>query len=150
MSQLPTLPAIPGWFTTDADAPALLGSRCAACGTYFFPQERTACRNPRCGATRLETVPLSTSGTLWSYTSAGYQPPEPFVPARLPFEPFAIAAVELEKERLAILGMVPSEYACADLRVGMRMELVIDTLYEEADKRVVTWKWRPAAGEVAR
>jgi len=27
-----------GWFTPDADEPTLLGRRCAACGTYAFPQ----------------------------------------------------------------------------------------------------------------
>ncbi|MGA2931285.1 MAG: zinc ribbon domain-containing protein, partial [Acidimicrobiales bacterium] len=44
------VPAVEGWFTTGEDGrpPALLGSRCAACGTYAFPAERTACRNPDC------------------------------------------------------------------------------------------------------
>ena len=33
------VPAVEGWFTTGEDgvAPALLGSRCAECGTYAFP-----------------------------------------------------------------------------------------------------------------
>ena len=150
MTDLPTAPAIAGWFTDDAGAPALLGTRCTACGTYFFPREASACRNPTCGATTLEVVPLSRTGTLWSYTNAGYPPPEPFVPAKLPFEPFAIAAVELEKERLTILGMVPAAITCADLRVGMPMELVVDTLYADGERRYLTWKWRPSSPAGAR
>lgn len=145
MHELSGVPAIAGWFEESGDAPRLLGTRCTRCGTYFFPRERTSCRNPACGATTLETVPLSREGTLWSFTSAGYQPPDPFVPAKLPFEPFAIAAVELERERLCVLGMVPAPFGCADLRVGMRMELVLDVLFSDGEKRFLTWKWRPAA-----
>ena len=40
---------------------------------------------------------LSRTGKVWSYTSANYKPPAPFV-AKEPFAPFAIAAVELEEE----------------------------------------------------
>jgi len=143
------VPAIEGWFTTGPE-PQLLGTRCTACGSYFFPKERTSCKNPHCQATTLEEVALSRRGTLWSYTSAGYPPPPPFIPAREPFEPFAIAVVELEKERLCILGMVPAPIRCADLRVGMTMELVLDALHEDAEQRYLTWKWRPVPGTEAR
>ena len=141
------IPALPGWFTPvdGIGEPHLLGTRCLSCGSYFFPREKTACRNPACGAATLEEVPLSRHGTLWSYTNAGYQPPDPFIPARLPFEPFALAAVELSVEKLCILGMVPHGICCADLKVGMQMELVIDTLHEDAEHRYLTWKWRPSA-----
>ena len=145
MSEAPIdVPAIAGWFTEDAAAPALLGTRCAACGTYFFPKEKTMCRRPGCGGTRLDEVPLSREGTLWSFTSAGYPPPEPFIAEKTPFEPFAIAAVALEREQLCVLGMVPAPWSCADLRVGMRMELVVDTLFVADGRRHLTWKWRPA------
>jgi uncharacterized protein len=141
------VPAIEGFFTNDPAAPSLTGSRCTGCGSYFFPRERTACKNPRCQGTELAEVALSSRGRLWSYTNAGYAPPPPFVSPREPYEPFAIAAVELEKERITVLGMVPAEYSCADLKVGMEMELVIDTLYEDAENRYLTWKWRPAKSE---
>ena len=51
-------PAIEGWFTTEGE-PALLGTRCRECGTYFFPRETTFCRNPACRSTALDEVPLS-------------------------------------------------------------------------------------------
>ena len=47
------VPAIEGWFTT-GEAPALLGSRCTACGSYFFPREEMLCRNPACTGRELE------------------------------------------------------------------------------------------------
>ncbi|MBW1876105.1 MAG: OB-fold domain-containing protein, partial [Deltaproteobacteria bacterium] len=98
-------PAVEGLFTMDPREPRLLGTRCRACGTYFFPAEKTFCRNPACDQADFEEVPLSRTGTLWSYTSASYKPPPPFV-AKEPFEPFAIAAVELEEEGITILGQV--------------------------------------------
>jgi uncharacterized OB-fold protein len=137
-----TAPAIEGLFTV-GDEPCLLGSRCVACGTYFFPREKTFCKNPRCRSRTFEELPLSRSGTLWSFTNAGYKPPEPFIAASDPFVPFAIAAVELEREKLCVLGMVTAPTTVADLRVGMEMELVVDTLYEDAETRYLTWKWKP-------
>ncbi len=89
-------PAVDGLFTMNLEAPRLLGTQCRACGTYFFPAEKTFCRNPACDRADLQEVELSRTGKVWSYTSASDQPPPPFV-AKEPFEPFAIAAVELEK-----------------------------------------------------
>ena len=97
-------PAVEGWFTT-SDAPALLGTRCGGCGTYFFPKETVVCRNPRCFSTELEEVELSRRGRVWSFTNNCYPPPEPYV-APDPFEPYAIAAVELEDEKMVVLGQM--------------------------------------------
>ncbi len=44
-----------------------------------------------------------------------------------------------------MLGQVPSDVGVADLKVGMDMELVIDTLFVDDDGERVVWKWRPAA-----
>ena len=142
----PKQPAIEGWFTQDARAPHLIGTRCTACGTYFFPKETTFCRNPDCASSQLEEVQLSRRGRLWSYTNNCYAPPPPFV-ASDPFQPYAVAAVELEKERMVILGQVEAGAGVAELEVGMEMELTLGTLYENAQREVVIWKWRPLASE---
>jgi uncharacterized OB-fold protein len=145
-SNLPTTaPAIEGWFTMDPDRPHLVGSRCVKCGTYFFPKGVSFCRNPGCEGTEFEQVELSRTGRIWSYTNACYQPPEPFV-APEPFVPFAIAAVELEKERMTILGQVVSGVDVDALRVGMPVELVLETLYRDGEQDKVIWKWRPVEG----
>jgi len=139
------VPAVEGWFTTDPVAPALLGSRCASCGTYAFPRETFFCRNPACDGTDFEEVPLSRRGTVWSYTDARYTPPAPYVAAD-PYVPFCIAAVELAEEKMVVMGQMVGDVTVADLAVGDPVELVVDVLYEDDDHEYLVWKWRPLAG----
>ena len=131
-------PVLPGWFTLDRKAPYLLGARCKACGTYYFPKQISFCRNPACNGEAFEEVQLSRTGSLWSWTNACYAPPEPFIAAD-PYEPFAIAAVELEKEKLVVLGALVRGVGVERLKLGMQMELKLEPL---ADGKL-TWKWAP-------
>jgi uncharacterized protein len=85
---------------------------------------------------------LSDRGTLWSYTENHYAPPPPF-PAREPFEPYAIAAVELAAEGIVVLGQVVDGVHAADLHVGQPMRLAIKILYSDDDGDVVVWAWAP-------
>ena len=132
-------PVIDGWFTTDSQ-PALIGRRCPECGTYQFPPTGEWCPNPACRSAVMVDTPLSRRGRVWSYTDAQYKPPPPFVAATEPFEPFAIAAVELRPENIVILGQVASGYGVADLHVGAEVELVIEPI---DGSRALVWKWRP-------
>jgi uncharacterized OB-fold protein len=138
------VPAVEGWFTLDAAKPQLLGSRCKACGAYFFPKETAFCRNPKCAGNEFEEVPLSTRGKLWSFTDNRYPPPKPYI-ASDPFEPYAVAAVELEREKMVVLGQVAKGVGTDQLEAGREMELVLDTLYEDDDNEYLIWKWRPAS-----
>jgi uncharacterized OB-fold protein len=144
MSAKPLAPAIDGWHTMDTDQPHLIGTRCTDCGTYFFPKQSSYCRNPACDGSDFEEVELSRTGTIWSYTNACYQPPEPFV-APDPFVPYAIAAVQLEREQMVVLGQVVAGVGVEDLKVGMPMELVLETLHEDEEDTKLTWKWKPGA-----
>jgi uncharacterized OB-fold protein len=137
----PKVPAIEGWFRTEPE-PHLVGSQCTKCRSYFFPRETFFCKNPACDGTEFAEVAFSRSGTLWSFTNGCYQPPAPYVSPD-PFEPYVLAAVELAKEKIVILGQVVRGIAIADLKVGMPMELVIDTLYEDDAHEYTVWKWRP-------
>jgi hypothetical protein len=136
------VPAIEGWFRIEE--PALLGTRCGACGTIFFPKETDFCRNPECSGTDFEEVPLSRRGRLWSFTDNHYAPPAPYI-APEPFEPYTIAAVELDDEKMVVLGQVERGVGVADLEAGMEMELTIATLYEDDEHEYVIWNWRPVA-----
>ena len=136
------VPVLEGWFTTDEQAPALLGSRCHKCGTYAFPKEQIFCRNPACDGTEFEEVEFSRRGRIWSYTDARYQPPPPYVAAD-PYVPFCLAAVELAAEKIVVMGQVVSGVTVDDLTVGDEVELVIDTLYSEDGTDYLVWKWRP-------
>jgi uncharacterized OB-fold protein len=142
------VPAVEGWFTLgDEGAPALLGSRCTACGTYAFPAETQFCRNPDCVSQEFETVALSRRGRIWSYTDARYQPPPPYVAAD-PYVPFCLAAVELAAEKLVVMGQVTAGVTVDDLKVGDEVELVVDTLYADEDNDYLVWKWHPlSAGQ---
>jgi uncharacterized OB-fold protein len=133
--------ALPGWYTLEP-APHLLGSRCTACGSYFFPRLSSFCRNPACDSSSFAEVRLSRTGRIWSYTDACYQPPPPYVSAE-PYQPFAIAAVELAAERMIVLGQVVAGVGVAQLKIGMPMELVLETLYRADGADKVVWKWRP-------
>ncbi len=138
-----TSPAIEGWFTTGPE-PALLGSRCTACGTVFFPRAEGFCRNPACAGEEFEELPLSRTGRVWSYTDAQYQPPAPYISRTDPYQPFALAAVELP-EGLVVLGQVADGFGVDDLRVGTEVELVVEPLYTDESGERTIWKWRPVA-----
>ena len=139
----PHAPAIEGWHTLGAK-PCLIGTQCDQCGSYFFPKQTHYCKNPNCDSTDFHEVELSRTGHIWSYTNAGYKPPAPFVAAD-PFEPFAIAAVQLEKEQMVVLGQVVQGVDVKDLKVGMPVELVLEPLHETDDDIKLTWKWKPCA-----
>jgi uncharacterized OB-fold protein len=143
MSDKPLVPAIEGWHTMEAK-PHLIDTRCDSCGTYFFPKQSEFCRNPHCDSTDFQEVELSRTGHIWSYTNACYKPPEPFVAAD-PFEPYTIAAVQLEEEQMVVLGQVIEGVSVADLKVGMPVELVLEPLHETDEDIKVTWKWQPQA-----
>ena len=137
------VPAVEGWFTTDADEPRLIGARCPRCTTIVFPPRADACPNPECDSDTLEPTELSRRGTVWSYTENHYAPPPPYVAAE-PFEPYALAAVELADEGIVVLGQVARGVTAAELSVGMEMQLEIDTLYRDDDHEYLVYVWAPA------
>ena len=138
------VPAIEGWFTLDAEKPHLLGSQCTSCRSYFFPKESMYCRNPACEGREFREVPLSRTGKIWSYTNNCYAPPKPYMSPD-PFVPYAIAAVELADEKMVILGQVALGTDFDELKVGMQVELVLETLFEDEESEHIVWKWKPLA-----
>ena len=142
------MPAVEGWFTTpgdgDAEQPHLIGAKCVKCATYVFPPRASGCPNPRCDSDELAPTPLSRRGKVWSYTENQYAPPPPY-PSPDPFEPFAVAAVELADEGLIVLGKVVEGTLAADLKVGMEVELTTMALFTDDDgTERVTYAWEIA------
>jgi uncharacterized OB-fold protein len=84
-------------------------------------------------------TPLSRRGRVWSFTTNHYEPPPPYVPPD-PFVPYTVAAVELDTERLVVLGQVAGD--TDGLRVGDEMELVVDRLFAADDHDETVWKWK--------
>ncbi|MFE6486148.1 Zn-ribbon domain-containing OB-fold protein [Streptomyces sp. NPDC057757] len=135
---------VAGWFTGESHDFRLLGTRCSACGSVFFPREDAFCRNPGCAGGELSEVPLSRRGTVWSYTDSRYRPPSPYVSdPELSWEPYALIAVELERERIVVLGQTVPGITASDLTVGMEVEVVPGVLNEDEETTWTTWRWRP-------
>lgn len=134
-------PAVDGWFTTGAE-PHLIGARCPACGTFAFPPEAFGCPNPRCGGSDLDRVPLSRRGRVWSFTVNHYAAPPPALSLD-PFEPYAVAAVELAEERIVVLGRVADGAPLHALHVGAEVEIAVEPIIPGAGELV--WKWKPVA-----
>jgi uncharacterized OB-fold protein len=133
------VPAIEGWFTTDESAPTLVGTRGAESGSYFWPPSLAVSANPQAPFEERESVEFSRVGTLWSYTTNHYAPPEPAVQQA----PYTICAVQLEHEQMIVLGPLATGADAAQLRIGMEMELVLGPLYTEADVEYVIYQWAP-------
>jgi uncharacterized OB-fold protein len=140
------VPAVEGWFTLDPDRPALLASKCTTCGIVCFPREASFCRNPSCDGREFDEIELSRTGRLWSFTDNRYQPPPPYVSPD-PFEPYAIAAVELEAEKMVVLGQLVPGVEISQLRAGQEVELVLGTLYSDDEHDYLVWRWQPVTAE---
>jgi len=135
------VPAVDGWFTM-AEEPALLASRGAETGSYFFPKNLAFSRNPAAPTEELAEVELSRRGRVWSWTTNHYQPPSPYV-APDPFVPYTVLAVELVEEQMIVLGPLVADADPETLSVGTEVELTLGTLYEDDDHEYVVWQWKP-------
>jgi uncharacterized OB-fold protein len=132
---------VDGWFTV-GDEPHLMGAKCPECATIVFPPRDGACPNPACDSDELGRVALSRRGRVWSYTENHYPPPQPYVAAE-PFEPYALAAVELADEGIVVLGQVARGVSAADLRVGMEMQVAVNVLSRDDDHDSLVYVWEP-------
>jgi uncharacterized OB-fold protein len=74
-------------FPPEVDKPALLGSRCRACGLVMWPKQ-TICA--KCFSDDTYELPLSRRGTVWSSTVVRQAPGDYKGPV-----PYAIGVVEL-------------------------------------------------------
>jgi uncharacterized protein len=116
-------------FKETPDGIVLVGNKCPACGSAFFPKVDfcTQCLNRE-----MEELILSKRGTLYSYTITR-------VPVgRYPI-PHAIGMISLsEKVRLT----APLVMGDKDFKIGAEMEMEITTLWTEEDRDVIGYKFR--------
>ncbi len=120
------------------DQVCLMGTRCCDCGEVFFGKV-IACE--QCQSESLESIPLSRTGKLYSYTINWNRPPGNYK-GREPFQPFAVGLVELP-EGIRVLSVL-TDCDFDKLRVGMDLELSIEEFYKDEEGNiVVTYKFRP-------
>jgi len=139
------VPAAENWFTMDETSPQLIGARGVETGSFFWPTTLAVSSNPSRPDEPREPTLLSRRGRLWSWTTNHYAPPEPYVSPD-PFVPYTVCAVELDVEQMVVLGQLATGADPAQLEVGMGMELVLGSLFEDDDNEYVVWQWAPTAG----
>jgi uncharacterized protein len=131
-------PEVEGLFTWPSSKPQLVGASCRGCDSIFFPSFAEYHR-PGCNGGPVVERLLGRRGTLLSYTFQHYQPPPPY-PAATPYIPIVLGTVALPDGLQVpgeIIGCVPQE-----IRVGLDVELVVDTLYvDEEGNDALTWKF---------
>ena len=140
MTTTKSVPVAEGLFAEMDDGPRLLGSKCASCGTPYFPRS-AVCHNPDCGESKMEEASFGPRGTLWSCAIQNYPPP---APARYeePYTPYALGMVDMP-EGLRVLGRISTDDP-ESVQVGAEVELVLERLYlDENGNEVITWKFRP-------
>ncbi|MEE9415308.1 MAG: OB-fold domain-containing protein [Acidimicrobiales bacterium] len=139
------VPAVEGLFTM-GDEPRLIGGKGKSRDSYFFPKNMGG-SDPSClGDDEREEVLLSRTGTIWSYTTSSYPPPLPYIVTTEPFEPIVIGAVELDDEKMVVLGQMATGVAIDDMSIGMRVQLILDVLNEDDEHQFMVWKWEPLNG----
>ena len=112
----------------------LMGCRCKQCGKIIYPI-KNVCLN--CLNRDMERSDLSRIGKLYSFTIV-HMPSEHFQP------PYAIGWIELP-EGIKIFSQIRG-WQEHPLKIGMAMELAIEKLWDEGDKEVIGYTFRPSAG----
>ena len=140
MTTTKKLPVAESLFTETAEGPRLLGSKCASCGTPYFPRS-AVCHNPECGESRMQDTDFGPRGRLWSCAIQNYPPP---LPARYeePYTPYAVGVVDLDEGLRVVARMSVDDPE--SLRLGAQVELAIEPIYRDDEGRdVTTWKFKP-------
>ena len=113
----------------------LIGGYSPTSGRFHFPRLDSC---PYAGTTDVETVALSTEGTLWAWTAVTAAPP-----GYAGTVPFGFGVVELGDEQLRVITRL-TEPDPSQLTFGQRMRLVAETLPLENGETATTWAFETA------
>ena len=142
-----TRPIAEDLFTETPDGPRLIGSKCAVCSTVVFPKAGGCAR---CGSDRLEDHLLAPRGTLFTFTTQGFLPKEPYTGPETEddFTGYALGYVALPGEVMVETRLTESNIS--RLAIGMEMELVIVPFRTDSDGvDVMTYAFAPIGGAMS-
>jgi uncharacterized OB-fold protein len=125
------VPIREGVFREDAGGGTLIGNKCASCGQVYFTKANFCFS---CFGKSMEEVALSRRGKLYSYTCCRMTVSH-FKP------PFFVGLVDLPEGVRVFAPLIVVEDK--PFRVGMDMEVVIEELWQENDKQVIGYKYKP-------
>ena len=115
----------------------LVGSRCGACEAHYYPR-REVCA--RCTSENMESVALSTTGTLYTYTVIHQSTPDFTVP-------YVLGYVDLP-EGVRVLGQVVLDEQ-ADVRIGMLLAMSVEPFGEDdTGNPVYGYRFREAREDI--
>jgi uncharacterized OB-fold protein len=135
------VPIAEGLFSWPATNPALLASRCKACGIASFPAAG-ACM--ACSGQEVEIEELPGRGTLWTWTVQQFMPKTPYKSNETAetFTPYGVGYLELAGG-VRVEGRL-TENDPAKLRIGMEMEVVFEPYRtEDNGDEVINFFFKP-------
>ena len=116
--------------------PHLIAGRCKACGKYTFPKYY-AC--PFCYSDELEDAPLSSKGTLHSFTIVRRSLPDYPVP-------YGLGLVDFP-EGVRVMAQIEADNL-EGLKLDMEMEVTVGPFRKSKDgKDMISYKFRPLFGD---
>lgn len=134
-----------GLFRVDGERAVLFASRRRSSGAVKFPAERPELfdGDPEMQED-IESIELSTEGTLYTYTTQEFAPPLPYKGNRDPkaFQPYVVGFVELPEGVLVETLIVGANVA--ELRIGQSLVSTTTTLETAEGESLVTFAFRPA------
>jgi len=135
------VPVAPGMWCDNGGEIQLIGSTCEMCKEVFFPKkEIDICSH--CQSEKISEILLSRVGRVISYTVV-YQPPAGgFYKGPVPFTYVIVELPEGVHVQGHFIGAESDK-----IKIGLPVQVVLDLLYEEEGKQVVTFKFAPVKEE---
>jgi uncharacterized OB-fold protein len=123
------------WFSEGKEGPALIASKCDACGSVFFPQKKVCLE---CFDGNLSQVFLSKKGKLHTYSLSVMGPADMG-------KPYVMGFIDLPEGIKLYSLIVDCEPWEEVLKIGMEMELIIGKIKTDKNgKNIMGYMFRPA------
>jgi uncharacterized OB-fold protein len=138
------VPIAEGLLTALDGEPRMLASRCPRCDARSYPVQKGCAR---CGSVDLETLELSPSGTVWTWTSQEFLPKSPPYgggETAETFRPYLVGFVQVTEGLCVETRLVG--FGDRKPRIGEEVRLVLDPFrVDEQGNEVVIPAFEPAA-----
>lgn len=116
----------------------LTGSICKSCEEVYFPKKEIAVCSC-CQGEDLREIPLSRVGHIVSWTVVHQPPAGGFYKGPVPFIYVIVELPEKVHVQGHLIGIDADK-----VEIGLRVQTVLDLLYEDEGSQVVTFKFAPA------
>ncbi len=142
---MPQIAFAPDIFTWPSDEPQLIGGRCDECGSVTFPAPVSCAR---CGSLSIAEHLLPRRGRLWTFTTQGFLPKEPYAGGETAetFQPYGVGLVQLGNDVRVESRLTENDPEV--LRIDMEVELVIVPFRTDDDgTEIMTFAFAPLPEE---